>query len=448
MLLTALGRVLAAGPDAARVAVDLEGHGREDQLFEDVDLSRTVGWFTSLLPGRPPGPAGGLGRRAEVGEGAAARGAGPGHRLRRAAPPRPRRTSSGRRAGPRRQLQLPGPVRLVGRTTPPWSARVPGGLGGAEAPGHGARRTCWTWSARVQDGRLEISWHYSAGRHREQTVAGLAEGMLRALEGIVAHCAAAGAGGRTPSDFPLARLDQAGRGPDRRRRPRRRGRLPADADAGAACSSTACSTRTSSTYLNQVQLVLSGVTDPDALAEAWQQAADANPVLRTRLSLAGGRRAGPGRAAAGDRAGDPPRLDRAARPTRRERGPGPAARRGPAAGLRPGHGAADAAGADPADTDARADGVDLPPRPARRVERGPGLRRGLRALRRADRRTPRPRCPSAPPSATTCAGSPTRTRRGRARTGAAPWPGSPRPPNCPATGGPPAHHGRPPSRCR
>ena len=29
--------------------VDLEGHGRE-ALFEEVDVSRTVGWFTSLYP--------------------------------------------------------------------------------------------------------------------------------------------------------------------------------------------------------------------------------------------------------------------------------------------------------------------------------------------------------------------------------------------------------------
>lgn len=34
---------------AQRVVLDLEGHGRED-LFEGVDLSRTVGWFTSLFP--------------------------------------------------------------------------------------------------------------------------------------------------------------------------------------------------------------------------------------------------------------------------------------------------------------------------------------------------------------------------------------------------------------
>ena len=33
------------------VLVDLEGHGREE-VFADVDLSRTVGWFTSLYPVR------------------------------------------------------------------------------------------------------------------------------------------------------------------------------------------------------------------------------------------------------------------------------------------------------------------------------------------------------------------------------------------------------------
>ena len=32
------------------VLIDLESHGREEQLFEGVDLTRTVGWFTSLFP--------------------------------------------------------------------------------------------------------------------------------------------------------------------------------------------------------------------------------------------------------------------------------------------------------------------------------------------------------------------------------------------------------------
>src|SRR5204862_2912758 len=49
VLLAGLGRVLARWTGRDRVLVDLEGHGRED-LFPDVDLSRTVGWFTTLYP--------------------------------------------------------------------------------------------------------------------------------------------------------------------------------------------------------------------------------------------------------------------------------------------------------------------------------------------------------------------------------------------------------------
>ncbi|MFF7209724.1 non-ribosomal peptide synthase/polyketide synthase [Streptomyces sp. NPDC008238] len=51
-------RVLGAGPGSA-VLVDLEGHGREEELAGNADLSRTVGWFTSVVPVRlDPGPAG------------------------------------------------------------------------------------------------------------------------------------------------------------------------------------------------------------------------------------------------------------------------------------------------------------------------------------------------------------------------------------------------------
>ena len=37
--------------DGPAVLLDLEGHGREE-VFTDVDLSRTVGWFTTLSPVR------------------------------------------------------------------------------------------------------------------------------------------------------------------------------------------------------------------------------------------------------------------------------------------------------------------------------------------------------------------------------------------------------------
>ncbi|NUS64986.1 MAG: amino acid adenylation domain-containing protein, partial [Saccharothrix sp.] len=48
VLLAALAWALSRWTGSSRVAVDLEGHGREDVL--DVDLSRTVGWFTTVFP--------------------------------------------------------------------------------------------------------------------------------------------------------------------------------------------------------------------------------------------------------------------------------------------------------------------------------------------------------------------------------------------------------------
>ncbi|HET9210755.1 MAG TPA: condensation domain-containing protein, partial [Thermoanaerobaculia bacterium] len=48
-LLSALVRALADWTGSPRLRVDLEGHGREP-LFDDLDVSRTVGWFTAQYP--------------------------------------------------------------------------------------------------------------------------------------------------------------------------------------------------------------------------------------------------------------------------------------------------------------------------------------------------------------------------------------------------------------
>ncbi|MFE9921507.1 non-ribosomal peptide synthase/polyketide synthase [Streptomyces sp. NPDC005774] len=279
VLLTALGRVLADWTGRATVAVGLEGHGREDQLFDDLDLSRTVGWFTSLFPVTLELPDGdwGTALKSVKEQLRAVPGRGVGHGALR------------HLAGDERLAAAPLPgisFNYLGRFD--WSAdggalvrAVPGGLGGAEDPA-APRPHLLDVVARVEDGELEITWHYSGGRHREETVASLAEGMLRSLEEIVAHCAAPDAGGRTPSDFPLARLDQAAVD-----RVVGDGRTVEDVypltpmQAGMLFHSLM--DPQGRTYVNQVQVVLRGVTDPHALAEAWRRTADANPILRTRL---------------------------------------------------------------------------------------------------------------------------------------------------------------------
>lgn len=50
LLLTALGKAVANWCNSSRVSLALEGHGREVKTISGVDLTRTVGWFTSLYP--------------------------------------------------------------------------------------------------------------------------------------------------------------------------------------------------------------------------------------------------------------------------------------------------------------------------------------------------------------------------------------------------------------
>ncbi|MBP1176320.1 amino acid adenylation domain-containing protein/non-ribosomal peptide synthase protein (TIGR01720 family) [Paenibacillus sp. PvR133] len=49
LLLTALGKTLSAWTGSEKVAILLEGHGREE-IIKDTDISRTIGWFTSQYP--------------------------------------------------------------------------------------------------------------------------------------------------------------------------------------------------------------------------------------------------------------------------------------------------------------------------------------------------------------------------------------------------------------
>lgn len=49
LLITALLRTIKQFTGNEDIIIELEGHGRED-MFEDLDISRTVGWFTNLYP--------------------------------------------------------------------------------------------------------------------------------------------------------------------------------------------------------------------------------------------------------------------------------------------------------------------------------------------------------------------------------------------------------------
>ncbi|MEV5717607.1 non-ribosomal peptide synthase/polyketide synthase [Amycolatopsis mediterranei] len=264
VLLTALGRVLGDWTGRDRVLVDLEGHGRED-LFGGIDLSRTVGWFTSIFPVELTSSGADWGEALKT-------------------------TKERLRAIPRRGIGY-GALRYLAGAAPHLEPRISfnylgrfdhgGGLGGAAHPEQTRAHQLDVIGAVVGD-ELELTWQYSAGVHTEATVRRLADALLEALTGIAAHCARPDAGGRTPSDFPLARLDQAAvdrlAGTGRTVEdiypltPMQSGMVFHSLVDGAA-----------GTYLNQVRLRLTGIADPERLARAWQQVVADTPVLRTRV---------------------------------------------------------------------------------------------------------------------------------------------------------------------
>ena len=65
-----------------------------------------------------------------------------------------------------------------------------------------------TINGQVYAGTLRLTLGYSGERHDAARMQALADAYAQALRELVAHCAS-GAQGVTPSDFPLAGLDQA-----------------------------------------------------------------------------------------------------------------------------------------------------------------------------------------------------------------------------------------------
>ncbi|WP_116201694.1 non-ribosomal peptide synthetase [Amycolatopsis circi] len=265
VLLAALGRVLRDWTGGTAV-VDLEGHGREE-LFDDVDLSRTVGWFTTVFPVALDVPDDWGTALKSVKE-----------QL---------------RAVPRRGIGY-GALRYLTGTAPEIDPQVSfnylgqfgsGRLESDESP-RSARAHLLDVVGRVETGELELTWYYAEGVHHQSTMDTLAAAMTTALREIIRHCAEPGAGGRTPSDFPLAVLDQStvdelvGDG-------REVEDIYPLTPMQSGMVFHALSQPGERVYFQQVGFVLDGVDDLAALERAWQQVVDRTPVLRTRIAWEG-----------------------------------------------------------------------------------------------------------------------------------------------------------------
>ncbi|MEU9763662.1 amino acid adenylation domain-containing protein [Streptomyces sp. NPDC047987] len=284
VLLTCLARVLRTWTGRERTAVDYEGHGRED-LFDDVDLTRTVGWFTTIHPFAPALPDAGDGD----GFGAAVKAV---KEQLRAVPDR------GIGYGALRHLATDSP--FTDHPTPRISFNYLGRMDAATADHDWIRSTTLNPGGEfapdearpheldvigeIRDGRLTLTWTYSAARHHRTTVEHLARELADDLRGYLRHCADPANGGRTPSDHPLAGLDQtetdriAGNG-----RTGVADILPlTPLQAGMVFHALA--EPGSPAYLEQFCFLLEDTAgrtiDTAALADAWQHTVDRSDALR------------------------------------------------------------------------------------------------------------------------------------------------------------------------
>ncbi|HVH13590.1 MAG TPA: condensation domain-containing protein, partial [Longimicrobium sp.] len=210
VLLAGLGRAFAQWTGDGALWVDVEGHGREP-LFDDVDLSRTAGWFTAIHPLRlevPDEPGAALRSAKEQLRAVPAKGVGFG--VLRWMGDDPTRAAFAAFPVPEVSFnylgQMDGAPAAAGDALLVPSAGDAGRLRSPLSP----RTHLLSIDAAVMGGRLHVTWTYAPAVHDRATVERLAAGFLEALRDLVAHCRDPEAGGYTPSDFALAGLDQEG----------------------------------------------------------------------------------------------------------------------------------------------------------------------------------------------------------------------------------------------
>ncbi|MCF5546603.1 non-ribosomal peptide synthetase [Pseudomonas salomonii] len=207
LLLTALARVLCRWTGHASTLIQLEGHGRET-LFDEIDLTRSVGWFTSAYPLRLTPHAGqgdSIKAIKEQLRGVPHKGLGYGV-LRYLADDQCKQAMA---ALPTAQITF----NYLGQFDQSFGADalfhpLDESAGLAHDPDAPLPNEL-SVDSQVYGGELLLRWTFSRERHDPQTIRELADAYLSELQSLIAHCLNDEAGGLTPSDFPLAHLTQS-----------------------------------------------------------------------------------------------------------------------------------------------------------------------------------------------------------------------------------------------
>jgi amino acid adenylation domain-containing protein/non-ribosomal peptide synthase protein (TIGR01720 family) len=202
ILLTALTLAMGDWTGNDELSLCLEGHGREE-IISGIDLSRTVGWFTSMFPvylrledRQDMGSC--IKQIKETLRGVPHKGVGYGIL----------KYLGGK------QLASVSPglgFNYLGQwnnTLPAegWFKTVRHDSVGQSISVKNSVPTLININSMVSEGVLQLHWTYSTRHYAEATIQKLAQGFKGRLEELVDHCQ--GHFGYTPSDFPLASLHQ------------------------------------------------------------------------------------------------------------------------------------------------------------------------------------------------------------------------------------------------
>jgi non-ribosomal peptide synthase protein (TIGR01720 family) len=202
LLLTALGHSLCEWAGRKSVLMALEGHGRED-LFEELDVTRTVGWFTSMYPVRITPDADDLGVSIERTK-----------RELRAVPQKGIGYGVLRYLSPAGQVLANGPepdvvFNYLGQFDQVFEAEgsrfraTEEPSGASEDP-----RNPFAWQIGVNSmvvaGRLATTINFNPRRHRLEDIQRLGEHYQRTLRLVVEHCLARLGEAAGPATLPTA----------------------------------------------------------------------------------------------------------------------------------------------------------------------------------------------------------------------------------------------------
>ena len=289
VLVTALARTLSwwtkrahssENGASATVLVDLEGHGREE-VSQSVDVSRTVGWFTSIYPvvleSKPAEEVGtALKRVKEQLRAVPRRGLGFGllRYLGRGVASTRLRDMRRAQVGFNYLGQLD---QVVGEER--WLA-IATESAGPERDGDGQRVHAIEVNGYVVEGELHLGWAYDADRYQREEMELVAGRYKHELEELITHCVGEETSGFTPSDFPLADLSQSALD-----RIAANGHSISDiytlAPLQAGLLFHSLYTPSSGEYFVRLTCTLSRKLNPEALQQAWQEVVNRHAVLRT-----------------------------------------------------------------------------------------------------------------------------------------------------------------------